>query len=87
MSGWNPPIAWRWKPPTPIPVGALLVVKAGREHEVLPKFSTIIYLGWDTVKGGMKILFSDGKISTHYHEDILENFEEVNPCASDLSSC
>jgi hypothetical protein len=67
-----------WKPPIPIPVGALLVPREGKEYHLLPRSRTPIYLGWDTAKGGMRILFPDGIVSTHDPEEILAIFEEVH---------
>ena len=35
-----------WKPPVPIPVGALLVVKRDRVNEIYPRMRILIYLAW-----------------------------------------
>jgi len=66
-----------WKPPVQIPIGALLVPKQGKESSILPRSRTPIYLGWDTKKCGMRLLFPDGYVSTHDAEDILGVFEEA----------
>ena len=66
-----------WKPPVCIPTGALLVPKPGKDGHLLPKSRTPIYFGWDTVGGGMKLLFPDGTVSTHDAKDVLQIFEEV----------
>lgn len=66
-----------WKPPVPIPVGALLVVKRDRFNEIYPRMRILIYLGWDTKLHGMKLLFPNGTVFTHDHEDILSIFEET----------
>lgn len=66
-----------WKPPARIPAGALLIPKRGREDQLLPQSRTPIYLGWDSVGGGMRLLFPDGCVSTHDAADVLELFEEA----------
>lgn len=42
---------------------------------VLPTCPAIVYLGWDSKMGGMRFLFTDGTISTHDPEDVLNFFE------------
>lgn len=66
-----------WKPPIRIPTGTLLVPKCGREDQLLPQSRTPVYLGWDSVGGGMRLLFPDGCVSTHDAADVLELFEEA----------
>jgi len=66
-----------WKPPVRIPTGALLMPKPGKEGHLLPNSRTPIYLGWDTVRGGMRLLFPDGTVYTHDAEDVLQILEEV----------
>jgi len=63
--------------PTRIPAGALLVPKHGLEDQILPKSRTPIYLGWDSERAGMRLLFPDGIVSTHDPEVVLEIFEEA----------
>jgi hypothetical protein len=66
-----------WQPPVRIPTGALLVPKQGKDGHILPRSRTPIYLGWDIVGCGMKLLFPDGCVSTHEPEDVLNIFEEA----------
>ena len=66
-----------WKPPVRIPTGALLIPKPGKEGHLLPNSRTPIYLGWDTVGCGMRLLFPDGTVYTHDAEDVLQILEEV----------
>jgi hypothetical protein len=67
------------KLPARIPTGALLVPKLGREGQVLSHSRTPIYLGWDHERGGMRLLFPDGIVSTHDADDVLDLFEEATP--------
>lgn len=67
------------KPPIGIPAGSLLAPKPGREGQVLSHSRTPIYLGWDHERGGMRLLFPDGIVSTHDADDVLDLFEVAPP--------
>ena len=58
-----------------IPIGSLLTIKRDKLDMVLPTCPAIVYLGWDSKMGGMRFLFTDGTISTHDPEDVLNFFE------------